>query len=192
MGSYGVCPWMKSESAVCKSRKTDGRTDGADLDGVDVMVRGRGDERDARLGGAQARDVFIDLLPRQLPALACVVCSVVVCCIGLGQVTVRMSKIRAPYIVLHPQRRAFVPGLAPCAILISICLAFIRYSGVTPNLIWVILVFAVLIRLSQREPFLPHNTTHHTPSARKPASQASTHASKAASKDARTGPRRPA
>ena len=43
-----------------------------DLDGVDVVVRRRGDEPDALRGVAVVRDVLADLEPGQLPALACV------------------------------------------------------------------------------------------------------------------------
>ena len=40
------------------------------LDRVDVVVRRRRDQRHARLGAAQARDVRADLLARELPALS--------------------------------------------------------------------------------------------------------------------------
>jgi hypothetical protein len=41
------------------------------LDGVDVVVRGRGDERHPRLAAPQVGDVRADLLARQLATLAC-------------------------------------------------------------------------------------------------------------------------
>ena len=41
------------------------------LDGVDVVVRGRGDEGHSRLAAPQVGDVRADLLGRQLAALTC-------------------------------------------------------------------------------------------------------------------------